>query len=362
MTHTKPPKGTIAIEEAVLDPAGLSWISASAHLFNPGYHATSSATTPPPSPGSTKHGQLTASLLDIHNSRLTQMDAHGVEYMLLSLTSPGPQGNSDLVKAKDIASKANDWLSEQVKLNPARFGGLASLSMHNATDASEEAVRAVRELGFFGIILNDYQDVPPGSEGADHEGKKYYDTEEFRPFWKTVEELDVPVYMHPRYPPDRDLQPGTKWGDRKQILGAAVQFHLDLSTHIYALCSSGVFDLFPKVKLVIGHLGEGIPFNLWRADHWYNKPVKRATRPSKEDYSYYFTHNISITTSGNFNTAALKFCIDQIGVERCLFSIDYPYDTIAEAQYWWHSVDLPDEQKQLVARQNAIKLFKLPLE
>lgn len=105
-----------------------------------------------------------------------------------------------------------------------------------------------------------------------------------------------------------------------------------------------------------------IPFNLWRADHWYNKPVKKASRPSKEDYTYYFTHNISITTSGNFNEPGLKFCIDQIGVERCLFSIDYPYDTIAEAQYWWHGVDLPADQKELVARGNAIRLFKLPLD
>ncbi|KAK4655118.1 hypothetical protein QC762_404540 [Podospora pseudocomata] len=363
MTFQKAPKGTIAIEEAVLDPAGLSWISASAPLFNPGHRQTppdSPSGSPPGSP--TRHSHLTSLLQDVHTTRLHQMDTHGVEYMLLSLTSPGPQGESDPAKAAIIAREANNWLSEQVKLNPARFGGLASLSMHNSADASAEAVRAVKELGFFGLIINDYQDSSPGAPNADKEGKIYYDGEGFHEFWKTVEELDVPVYLHPRYPAAQDLEPGTKWGDRKQILGAAVQFHLDLSTHVYALCSSGVFDLFPRVKVVIGHLGEGIPFNLWRADHWYNKPVKKATRPSKEDYTYYFTHNISITTSGNFNEPGLKFCIDQIGVERCLFSIDYPYDTIAEAQYWWHGVDLPADQKELVARGNAIRLFKLPLD
>jgi 2,3-dihydroxybenzoate decarboxylase len=108
--------------------------------------------------------------------------------------------------------------------------------------------------------------------------------------------------------------------------------------------------------------------------------MKKATRPSKEDYRYYFTHNISITTSGNFNTRGLKFCIEEIGVDRCLYSIgkpfkqslarpnksadswlDTPYDTIKEAQDWWKSVDLPEREKEAVARENAIRLFKLPL-
>ncbi|KAK4235248.1 hypothetical protein C8A03DRAFT_17992 [Achaetomium macrosporum] len=344
----KAAKGTIAIEEAVLNPAGLSWIAESAPLFSPGGSEAAKSS-------------LNQALLDIHHERLAQMDTHGVEYMLLSLTSPGAQGEADAAKARDLAREANDWLAAQVKLNPGRFGAFAAVSMHNAADAVAEATRAVRELGMYGVMLNDYQVVSEG-EGGDGEGKKYYDAPEFRAFWRCVEELGVPVYLHPRYPPTKDLLPGTRYGDRKQILGAAVQFHLDLSMHLYAICSSGVFDEFPGVQVIVGHLGEGIPFNLWRADHWYNKPVKKATRPSKEDYSYYFTHNISITTSGNFNTPALKFCIDQIGVERCLYSIDYPYDTIAEAQYWWLTVDLPEDQKKLVGRENAIRLFKLPLE
>ncbi|KAL1836795.1 hypothetical protein VTJ49DRAFT_4637 [Mycothermus thermophilus] len=349
----KIPKGTIAIEEAVIDPAGLSWIAESAPLFFP------QASSTPDSAAPSAAKALNELLLDIHNERLTQMDAHGVEYMLLSLTSPGAQGEPDPSKARTLAAEANDWLAAQVAKNPARFGAFAAVSMHNAEDAVAEATRAVKELGMFGVMLNDYQAV---AEGGDVEGKKYYDSPEFRPFWKAIEELGVPVYLHPRYPPARELAPGTKYGDRKHLLGAAVQFHLDLSMHLYALISSGVFDEFPGLQVVVGHLGEGIPFNLWRADHWYNKPSKKATRPSKHDYSYYFTRNISITTSGNFNTPALKFCIDQIGAERCLYSIDYPYDKIGEAQYWWLTVDLPEDQKRLVGRENAIRLFKLPLE
>ncbi|KAK4243671.1 hypothetical protein C7999DRAFT_44567 [Corynascus novoguineensis] len=351
----KAPKGTIAIEEAVLNPAGLSWITESAPLFNPGQGSSSSS-----SPSTTSPSQrLNQRLIDIHDERLALMDAHGVEYMLLSLTSPGAQGEPDPAKARFLAAQANDWLATQVAQNPAQFGAFAAVSMHNAEDAVAEATRAVRQLGMFGVMVNDYQVV---SEGGNSEGKKYYDEAEFRPFWKAIEELGVPVYFHPRYPPAKDLEPGTRYGDRKHILGAAVQFHLDLSLHLYALCSSGVFDEFPNVQVVVGHLGEGMPFNLWRADHWYNKPVKKATRPSKQDYGYYFRHNISVTTSGNFNTPALKFCIEQIGPERCLYSIDYPYDSIAEAQEWWLGVDLPEQHKKLVARENAIKMFKLPLE
>jgi 2,3-dihydroxybenzoate decarboxylase len=252
-----PQKGTIAIEEAVLNPAGVSWIAESAALFNP---SQSSTTTTSSASSSDAHHGLTKALLDIHQSRLAQMDAHGVEYMLLSLTSPGAQGEPDPAKARALAAEANDWLAAQVSLNPARFGAFASVSMHNAADAIAEARRAVQELGMFGVMLNDYQVVGDGAgEGGkgDVEGKRYYDEVEFREFWKVVEELGVPVYLHPRYPPAKDLQLKTRYGERKQILGAAVQFHLDLSMHVYALCSSGVFDEFPRLQVVIGHLGEG---------------------------------------------------------------------------------------------------------
>ncbi|TPX15917.1 uncharacterized protein E0L32_000251 [Thyridium curvatum] len=338
------PKGTIAIEEAVLDPAGIERHARDAAMYAPGQDI--------------RNHPLTAALLDIHDQRLARMDAEGVEYMLLSLTSPGCQGEADPEEAARVAAESNDWLSKECARNPSRFGAFAAVSMHSGEAAAAELRRAVTELGMKGVMLNDYQTVQDTGKGE----KRYFDEPEYRVFWKTVEELDVPVYMHPRYPMACDLEGKGSYAPRKQLLGAAVQFHLDLSFHIYALCSCGIFDEFPKVQVVAGHLGEGIPFNLWRADHWYNKPVKKATRPSKEDYSYYFKHNVSITTSGDFNTAGLKFCIDEIGADRCMFAIDYPYDTVKEGQDWWKSIDLPADQKEAIARRNAIKLFKLPLE
>ncbi|KAF2178988.1 amidohydrolase-like protein 2 [Zopfia rhizophila CBS 207.26] len=340
-------RGTIAVEEAIIDPAGVSdhTFAQFQSLLHPGGDQKS---------GLSAHEQR---LLDIHGQRLKSMDEHGVEYMLLSLTSPGCQGEADPKKAKKMAQVANDYLAGEVEKNPSRFGALAAISMHNAKDAADELRRAVKELGMFGGLVNDFQ-----SKGKEAEEKVYFDTPDYDLFWETVQELEVPIYFHPRYAIPQDLQPGTKYGDRKHLLGAGVQFHLDLSWHLYAMCSSGVFDKYPKVQIVAGHLGENIPFNLWRACHWYNHPFKKGTRPSKQDYKYYFTHNVSITTSGNYNTRGLKFCIDEIGLERCLYAIDTPYETVEEGQDWWKTVDLPEDQKEAVGRTNAIRLFKLPLD
>src|SRR5512140_3227649 len=134
-------KGTIAIEEAVLNPDGIAWMAESAALFNPSQAQDPARAVP--------HGH-TQALLDIHGDRLARMDAAGVEFMLLSLTSPGAQGEPDPAKAKKLAANANDWLAAEVGKNPARFGGFASVSMHNAVDAADEARRAVRELGMYG--------------------------------------------------------------------------------------------------------------------------------------------------------------------------------------------------------------------
>lgn len=235
-------KGTIAIEEAVIDQAGIEAHSFAQfqNLMRPGGDAQA---------GLSEHERR---LLDIHGDRLKNMDDHGVEYMILSLTSPGAQGEANPEKAKQVARVANDYLAAEVEKNPKRFGALAALSMHNATDAAEELRRAVKQLGMFGGLVNDFQ-----SKGAEAEQKVYFDTADYDTFWETVEELDVPIYFHPRYAIPQDLKAGTKYGDRKHLLGAGVQFHLDLSWHLYAICSSGIFDRFPKVQIVAGHLGEG---------------------------------------------------------------------------------------------------------
>lgn len=238
-------RGTVAIEEAVLNQEGIAWHSKTASFFIPGANEAD-----------LREHALTKALLDIHGERLARMDATGVEYMLLSLTSVSTQGEPDATEAQKMAKSANDWLAEQCQQNPKRFGGLASLAMHDPQVAADELRRAVRELGMFGAIVNDFQEV--WDDGSKSVKKVWYDGREYDPFWAAVEELGVPVYLHPRYPVHADLQPGEKYGPgRRHLLGAAVSFHLDLSYHIYALMSSGIFDRYPGAQIVIGHLGEG---------------------------------------------------------------------------------------------------------
>jgi 2,3-dihydroxybenzoate decarboxylase len=217
-------KGTIAVEEAIITPSTTWLLKETQSILTPGDHGG-------------KALQLhTERLLDIHGKRLASMDAEGVDYMLLSLTAPGCQGITDPELAKQTAREANDWLASEVAKRPDRFGGLAALSMHDAETAAQELERAVKELGFFGGLVNDYQSTETET------GRMYLDDPKYDPFWKMVEELDVPIYLHPRYLGKMDLQPGSMYGDRPHLQGAAVQFHLDLSLHIYAICASGKQD------------------------------------------------------------------------------------------------------------------------
>lgn len=221
-------KGTIAVEEAVISP-GTAWLlNESQQILTPGNASKQSIEA------------HKARLMDICGSRLQSMDAEGVEYMLLSLTSPGCQGIHDQELAVKSATEFNNWLAGEVAKNPSRFGGLAALSMHDPSQAARELERAVKELKFFGGILNDYQVT-----GKDGLQKEYYDTTLYDPFWKKVEELDVPIYFHPRYPSAKELSTDdSAYASRMHLLGAGVQFHLDLSFHVYAMCASGAHGTF----------------------------------------------------------------------------------------------------------------------
>ena len=188
-------------------------------------------------------------LCDTQNERIAMMDKHGNEFQVLSLTSPGPQGEPDPKKAERMARVCNDWIAGEVKKNPKRLGAFCSLSMHNPSQAAEELRRCVKELGLVGAILNDWQ-----ATGADGNGIILYDTPDYDPFWKVVEELGVAVYFHPRWPNDYQME--TVWKGRQWLVGATCQFHVYLSIHVMALCAGGVFDRFPGAKIVVGHLGE----------------------------------------------------------------------------------------------------------
>jgi len=269
---------------------------------------------------------LAADLLDIHNQRLARMDANGVDYMVLSCAQPCIQGISDPVAAASMAQSINDQLAASIANNTLRFGGFAALAMHNATVAAQELKRAVVELGFLGALLNDYQQA-----GSDNETFLFYDQPEYDVFWSTVTELDVPVYFHPRTNV-AELQT-LLYGHAPWLKGPGQEFAATLSTHVMGLMTNGVFDRFPTLNIIVGHLGERIPSDLWRIDDQLARQIPEGM-PMLRNLSSYWRTNVFETTSGAFATELLHFHSTQIGLDRILYSVDYPFVPIDQGAVW----------------------------
>lgn len=208
---------------------------------------------------------LVAALLDVHGERRRQMDANGVGAMVLSLSSPGAQGAADPAAAARLARDANDRLAAEVARDPARFAALASVSMHDAAEAARELRRCAAEReGFVGVMVNDYQSVLLVSGGGEGEGEgegeakvgmRFYDCgREYDEFWRTAEELDMPVYLHPREATQEVFE--LMWKDRPWLAYSALGYAHRVGMHVLGIVTSGVLDRFPGLKLVIGHMGE----------------------------------------------------------------------------------------------------------
>ncbi|TDL23599.1 amidohydrolase 2 [Rickenella mellea] len=326
-------KGSIVLEEA--------WTI-------PEFVAQASVSVPPP--GQTT-AQLEANLLDIHNQRLAAMDLHGIDFMVLSCAAPCIQGISDPNTAATFATKVNDELASAIANNTMRFGGFASLSMHDPAAAAKELNRTVFEHGFLGALLNDYQ-----QSGPDNTTLLYYDQPEYDVFWSMAETLDVPVYLHPRFPIAQIT--ALEYAHSPFILGPVNEFQVTLSNHILGIIANGVFDRFPRLKFIVGHLGERIPSDLVRIDEHISRQKSRGL-PMLKNASDYWRSNIFETTSGNFATPLLKFHADAIGLDRILFSIDYPFETISEGTNWLDTIPLSAKDKLRLAREGAIELLKL---
>jgi len=298
-----------------------------------------------------KHAQ---EMNDIQKLRIEKMDKHGVGYTILSYTAPGVQDVWDAKEAGALAVEINDYLAGSIKDYPDRFGGFATLSMHDPKEAADELRRCVTKLGFLGALVNDTQRA-----GPDGEDMIFYDGTDWDVFWSTVQELDVPFYLHPRNPTGSIHD--KLWADRKWLIGPPLSFAQGVSLHLLGMVTNGLFDRFPKLKIVIGHLGEHIPFDLWRINHWF-EDVKKPLglkETCKKTIREYFAENIWITTSGHFSTPTLKYCIEEIGASRILFSIDYPFESFEDACSWYDAVDLPKETQEEIGRGNARQLFKI---
>jgi gamma-resorcylate decarboxylase len=291
-------------------------------------------------------------VLDIHGRRLRLMDEHGIEMMILSLNAPAIQSIYDVKRADEVARKANDYLAEQVKKRPDRFQAIAALPLQDPDLAAKELQRCVKELGMIGALANGFSQI------GDPNTIAYYDQKQYWPFWKTVEELDVPFYLHPRdpLPQHAKIYEGQEW-----LLGPTWAFGQETAVHALRLMGSGLFDQYPKLQIILGHMGENLPFGMWRVDNtngWIPNRHKYAAK-KKKNLASYFQNNFYITTSGNFHTPALLSAMLAIGSDRIMFSTDWPFENVDHAAVWFDNATISENDRMKIGRTNALKLFKL---
>ena len=294
--------------------------------------------------------ELRHRLLDIQDTRLRLMDAHGMELMLLSLNAPAVQGVADPRAAGELARRANDFLAEEVAKRPTRFQGLAALPMQDPDAAARELERCVTGLGFKGALVNGFSEV----SGVD--GPVYYDLPRFAGFWATAAALDVPFYLHPRNPLPADAR---IYKDHPWLLGPTWAFGQETAVHALRLMASGLFDTHPNLTIILGHLGEGLPYSMWRIDN-RNAWIKgKPAYPARKKLAEYFHANFYLTTSGNFRTQSLIDAMLEIGADRILFSTDWPFENIDHAADWFDATSISEADRLKIGRTNAQRLFKL---
>jgi gamma-resorcylate decarboxylase len=313
-----------------------------------GFDLANSVTFRPPGLPDEVWNHIESRLRDV-DDRLALMDAQGIDLQVLSLTAGGIQAEPDPAKAVRLAAAANDHLRRRfVEPHPTRFAGFAAVALQDPESAASEAERAVRDLGFRGVLVNGYTVTRSSSQA------EYLDHPKFMPFWERLYELGVPLYLHPCAPLASQR---LIYDSHPELLGPMWAFGVETATHALRLITSGLFDRFPRQQIILGHLGEGLVAMMARAQRRfeYASCGKQLRRPLLA----YLHENFHITTSGNFHTPTLKGVIDEMGVERVLFSVDYPYEDMTEASVWFEGCGLAPGDRALVARQNAARLLNL---
>ncbi|KAJ9190781.1 hypothetical protein DTO166G4_2526 [Paecilomyces variotii] len=280
----------------------------------------------------------------------------GVGYTINSHVSPGIQAERDPAVAEKLAVEINDWMYNQIKDRRDTQGAFAALSMHDPANAAKELRRCVTQYGFHGALLNNWQlaNNPDGSIKF-----LFYDQPEYDIFWETLQELDVPLYLHPAPPagPLHDIQ----YAQRPYLMGPPASFSNDVSLHLLGMVSNGVFDRFPKVQVILGHLGERIVFDTWRINHWLEdvKKPRGLNKTCKKTIRQYFRDNIWVSTSGNFSTTSLQYVISIVGADRVLFAVDYPQEAYEDACGWFDNAEINLSDKLKIGKENAKRLFRL---
>jgi 2,3-dihydroxybenzoate decarboxylase len=282
-------------------------------------------------------------LVDVGAGRIAHMDATGIDVAVLSITSPGVQV-FDAVTATRLAKDANDVLAAAVQLHPTRLAGLAAVAPQFPEGAAQELERAARTLAMKGFLINS------------HTMGEYLDDAKFWPIFEAAQALEMPLYLHPREPAPSMVAPFLDYG----LYFAGWGFAVETGLHAMRLIMCGLFDHFPRLKIVLGHMGEGLPFWLQRVDNRYLLQLRiGAVKKLPRLPSEYFLDHFVITTSGVMSAPALKLSLEVLGPERIMFAADYPYESVEEGVRFLDEVDIPDEQRRKIYSSNAERIFRL---
>ncbi|HEY6904779.1 MAG TPA: amidohydrolase family protein [Candidatus Acidoferrales bacterium] len=290
--------------------------------------------------------EIRAQIQDIGQRRIRDMDATGIAKQILSLTSPGVQV-FDAPTAVSLATSFNDQLAEAIRKHPDRFAGLAAIATQDPSAAAKELDRAVKSLPLKGAIVNS------------HTRGEYLDEPKFWEIFEAAESLGVPIYLHPNTPSPRMIGPFLDRG----LDGAVFGFAVETSLHILRIVFSGVFDRFPKLRMVVGHLGEGLPYWFFRIDFMHQRLTSNnryANVPKlQRKPSDYLKENFYVTTSGMAWQPPILYAQSVLGVDRVLYAMDYPYQFVPEEVKVTDDLPVSDADKKKLYQTNAETVFAL---
>jgi 2,3-dihydroxybenzoate decarboxylase len=285
-------------------------------------------------------------LQDLGDKRLAHMDAAGIDTAVIALTAPGVQW-LDKDTAVSFARTANDELAAACRKYPTRFAGMIAVAPQDPAAAAKEIQRGVNELGMNAVIINS------------HTKGEYLSDQKFWDIFAAAEAHDVPIYLHPNSLPANMIQPFQEAG----LDGAIYGFGVETGLHALRIITAGVFDRFPKLQMIIGHMGEALPFWMYRLDYMHRATVNskryESMQPVKKRVSDYLRENFYITNSGVAWEPAIKFSQDVLGVDRVMYAMDYPYQYEPGEVSTLDAMDMSDEAKKKFFQTNAERVFKL---
>jgi len=282
-------------------------------------------------------------LLDLEHRRLAEMDQHRVDMQLLSLTAPGVQ-MFDADTACELATLANDRLAEVISRHPARFAGLAAFAPQSPRRAVKEMERAISRLKLNGFIVNS------------HTNDEYFDDPKYWPILEAAEGMNRCIYIHPRGASFGLKGPLQDYGMDSAMWGYGVE----VGTHVVRMMAAGVFDRFPRLKICIGHMGEAVPFWIWRINFMNSRAQATGRAPKTQlTMAEYLQRNFVITTSGVEDPLALEYTVKKLGADNVLWAIDYPYQPTAPAVAFMDGAPLSETDRAKLYHKNAERIFHI---